>query len=290
MSALPYESQEEGWDSYREDEDLELPGRPRRRFLNWGSAVLLALAVGGIGFYVGVRVEKGQLSNSSSSAGAFPGAAAAARSGAAGAAASDLPAPSPGAAGRRARRRGGAAGPQRLPVRSSRWRQQLVWDGLQRRRQDHLRDAGRHWERSQGHAVERDQDHQERGRWEVSDQARRHRCRLGRQGVERQDRRDLGQRHRRQRNWFGRRLEIKLQRVRAAQAPPSAPCSGAAADGPPAHSSGVAADGCLRARPGWRLMDCLRACPGRGLIDCPSRLSGPGLIDCPSRLSGPGRQ
>jgi len=84
MSALPYESQEEGWDSYREDEELQLPGRPRRRFLNWGTAVLLALAVGGIGFYVGVRVEKGQVSNSSSSASAFPGAAAAARSGAAG--------------------------------------------------------------------------------------------------------------------------------------------------------------------------------------------------------------
>ena len=88
MSALPYESQEEGWDSYREDEELELPGRRRRRFLNWGSAILLALAVGGIGFYVGVRVEKGQVSNSSSSASAFPGAAAAGRSGAAGAGAS----------------------------------------------------------------------------------------------------------------------------------------------------------------------------------------------------------
>jgi Domain of unknown function (DUF5666) len=86
MSALPYESQEEGWDSYREDEELQLPGRPRRRFLNWGSAVLLALAVGGIGFYVGVRVEKGQVSNSSASgAGALAGLAAAARGGAGGA-------------------------------------------------------------------------------------------------------------------------------------------------------------------------------------------------------------
>jgi hypothetical protein len=83
MSALPYESQEEGWDSYREDQELELPGRPRRRFLNWGSAVLLALAVGGIGFYVGVRVEKGQVSGSSSGASPFAGAGGAARSGAA---------------------------------------------------------------------------------------------------------------------------------------------------------------------------------------------------------------
>jgi hypothetical protein len=85
MSALPYESQEEGWDGYRGDEELGLPGRPRRRFLNRGSAALLALAVGAIGFYVGVRVEKGQLNSSSSSAGSLAGAAAAARSGAAGA-------------------------------------------------------------------------------------------------------------------------------------------------------------------------------------------------------------
>jgi len=88
MSALPYESQEEGWDSYREDEELQLPGRPRRRFLNPLSAALLALAVGGIGFYVGVRVEKGQLSSSSSGASALAGLGAAARSGAAGAGAS----------------------------------------------------------------------------------------------------------------------------------------------------------------------------------------------------------
>jgi Domain of unknown function (DUF5666) len=90
MSALPYESHEEGWDSYREDEDLQLPGRPRRRFLNWGSAALLAVAVGAIGFYVGVRVEKGQLSSSSSSAGAFAGGGAAARASAAGGGASRL--------------------------------------------------------------------------------------------------------------------------------------------------------------------------------------------------------
>ena len=85
MSAPPYQSEEEGWDGYRGDDELGLPGRPRRRFLNRGSAALLALAVGAIGFYVGVRVEKGQLSTSSSSAGSLAGAAAAARTGAAGA-------------------------------------------------------------------------------------------------------------------------------------------------------------------------------------------------------------
>ena len=93
MSALPYQSQEDqGWDGYREDEDVQLPGRPRRRWLNWGTAVLLALVVGAIGFYVGVRVEKGQLSNSSSAssaasrlASAFAGRAAGGAGGAAGA-------------------------------------------------------------------------------------------------------------------------------------------------------------------------------------------------------------
>ena len=155
------------------------PGRPRRRFLNWGTAVLLALAVGGIGFYVGVRVEKGQVSDSSSGSSASPFAALAGR------------AAGPKRGRRRdaaTRRRGGCGGrgrrwPRRV-CRGVRWRQQLVWDGLERQRQDHLRDAGRHWERRQGHALERDQDHQERGRREVSDPARRHRRRLGRQGVD----------------------------------------------------------------------------------------------------------
>ncbi len=110
MSALPYETPEQGWDSYREDEDLELPGRPRRRFLNWGSAALLALAVGAIGFYVGVRVEKGQMSNSSSGAAALPGAAAAARTGAAGAGAARLAGAFGGRGGAASGRSGFASG------------------------------------------------------------------------------------------------------------------------------------------------------------------------------------
>ncbi len=81
MSAVPYEGHEEEWDRYEDEQELELPGRPRRRFLTRASAALLALVVGAIGFYVGVRVEKGQLSSSASSA-SLPAAARAAAAGA----------------------------------------------------------------------------------------------------------------------------------------------------------------------------------------------------------------
>ena len=48
------------------DQPLALPERPRRQFWGKGSAVLLALLLGAVGFYVGVRVEKGQLTSASS--------------------------------------------------------------------------------------------------------------------------------------------------------------------------------------------------------------------------------
>ncbi len=89
MSAVPYGSHEEEWDRYEDEQELQLPGRPRRRWLTPASAALLALVLGAIGFYVGVRVEKGQLSSSSTSAslGTSAGArAAAAGAGAGGAA------------------------------------------------------------------------------------------------------------------------------------------------------------------------------------------------------------
>jgi hypothetical protein len=66
MSAIPYDSPEEGWDGYEDDETTELPGRPRRQFWTRGSAALIALLLGAIGFYAGIRVEKGQVSSSSS--------------------------------------------------------------------------------------------------------------------------------------------------------------------------------------------------------------------------------
>jgi hypothetical protein len=71
MSAIPYEQdREEHWDPEQED-TLALPGRPRRQFFNRRSAALIALITCAVGFYAGIRVEKGQLSSSSSTARGF---------------------------------------------------------------------------------------------------------------------------------------------------------------------------------------------------------------------------
>ncbi|HYB27265.1 MAG TPA: hypothetical protein VEF89_11670 [Solirubrobacteraceae bacterium] len=81
MKAMPYDApdpggrapdapapdaSEEDWGGYdeEEDQDYELPRRPRRRFFNPWTAAALAVVLGAIGFYVGVRVEKSQLANS----------------------------------------------------------------------------------------------------------------------------------------------------------------------------------------------------------------------------------
>ena len=67
---LQYEDDQEQWDD-TDDETLTLPGRPRRQLFNRGSAALLALITCAIGFYVGIRVEKGQVSSSGGTARAF---------------------------------------------------------------------------------------------------------------------------------------------------------------------------------------------------------------------------
>ena len=67
MSAIPYDAPEEQWVDYPEEDTAPLPTRPRRNWWGRGTAILLALLVGVIGFYAGVRVEKGQVSNSTSS-------------------------------------------------------------------------------------------------------------------------------------------------------------------------------------------------------------------------------
>ena len=64
MNAIPYDGPEEEWDSYEDEPDVALPGRPRRKVLTWWSAGLFALILGAVGFYVGVRIEKNQLANS----------------------------------------------------------------------------------------------------------------------------------------------------------------------------------------------------------------------------------
>ncbi len=76
MNAIPYDGPEEEWDSYEGEEDTMLPGRPRRKVLTWWSAGLFALILCAVGFYAGVRIEKNQLANASSTTGlsAFTGA------------------------------------------------------------------------------------------------------------------------------------------------------------------------------------------------------------------------
>jgi hypothetical protein len=78
MNAIPYDTPEEDWDSYEDEQNVGLPGRPRRKFLTWWSAGLFALLLGLVGLYVGVRVEKNQLANSSSTSAFTAGTGAAA--------------------------------------------------------------------------------------------------------------------------------------------------------------------------------------------------------------------
>ena len=73
MNAIPYQPPEQEWEAT--EDTFELPGRPRRRFWGPWSALVLAVLVGVVGFYVGIRVEKGQLSSATSTLGAGLGAA-----------------------------------------------------------------------------------------------------------------------------------------------------------------------------------------------------------------------
>lgn len=110
MNAIPYETPEQEWDGYEGEDDgtLAFTGRRRRRFWGAGSAALIALLVGAIGFYAGVRVEKGQVGAGGSPSGsALTGgglAGAGTRAGAAGGGAGG------GGAGLRALVAGGAGG------------------------------------------------------------------------------------------------------------------------------------------------------------------------------------
>jgi len=81
MSAIPYDDQEQSQDT-PDNESLTAPGRSRRHFLSRKSAALAAVVTCAAGFYVGVRVEKGQLPSSTSST--ATGTAATARTGAGG--------------------------------------------------------------------------------------------------------------------------------------------------------------------------------------------------------------
>jgi hypothetical protein len=99
MSAIPYDSQPQ--DSDAGQQGFAMPGRPRRRFFNRKSAALAAAITCAAGFYGGVRVEKGQLTSSTSAAAAAPSGAGtgAAATGATGAAAGAGPRPGFGGGG-----------------------------------------------------------------------------------------------------------------------------------------------------------------------------------------------
>src|ERR1044071_4808226 len=81
-SAIQYQDdREEQWDD-TDEETPALPGRPRRQLFNRWTAALLALITCAIGFYVGIRVEKGQVSSSSTTGRGFALPAGFARAGA----------------------------------------------------------------------------------------------------------------------------------------------------------------------------------------------------------------
>jgi hypothetical protein len=106
MSTVSYDAAERDWDP--EEPAQPLPRRPRRQFFNRKSAALVSLVTCAAGFYAGVRVEKGQVSGSSTALRVPTATAAAAGAGAARTGASRTGAP--GAAGTA---RSGAAGASR---------------------------------------------------------------------------------------------------------------------------------------------------------------------------------
>jgi hypothetical protein len=64
-------TREDGWDGYDDEpHEAPLPVRPRRKFLNGTTALLIALITAAGGFYAGIRVEKNQTTSSGLSAGA----------------------------------------------------------------------------------------------------------------------------------------------------------------------------------------------------------------------------
>ena len=66
MDATTYDRRDEAWEHYNAPHDEQpLPRRPRRQYFNKRSAALIAVLTCAAGFYAGVRVEKGQVGNSS---------------------------------------------------------------------------------------------------------------------------------------------------------------------------------------------------------------------------------
>src|ERR1700744_2847155 len=73
MNTFTTQQRDEEIDAYPDEPTEQLPRRRRRQFLTRRSAALGALITCAIGFYAGIRVEKGQLSNSSTALGTGAG-------------------------------------------------------------------------------------------------------------------------------------------------------------------------------------------------------------------------
>ena len=67
MSAIPYDSQTQDWETPEQEQSTK-PGRPRRRWFNRKSAALAAVVTCAAGFYAGIRVEKSQLASTATAA------------------------------------------------------------------------------------------------------------------------------------------------------------------------------------------------------------------------------
>jgi hypothetical protein len=67
MDTYTPDQREEDWNAHQDEGETEAPPprRTRRQFFNRRTAALGALVTCAIGFYAGIRVEKGQVSNSS---------------------------------------------------------------------------------------------------------------------------------------------------------------------------------------------------------------------------------
>lgn len=76
MNTVTPEQSGADWSAYQDEPAEPLPHRPRRQFFNRRTAAFGALITCAIGFYAGVRIEKGQLAGSSTTSSAAAGGAA----------------------------------------------------------------------------------------------------------------------------------------------------------------------------------------------------------------------
>jgi hypothetical protein len=76
MNTVTPEQRGADWSAYQDEPSDPLPHRPRRQFFNRRTAAFGAVITCAIGFYAGVRIEKGQLAGASTTASSVAGGAA----------------------------------------------------------------------------------------------------------------------------------------------------------------------------------------------------------------------